>query len=255
VKAWTIHTDIFEGPLDLLLYLVRRDNIDIKLISVAEIADSYVAYLDRMRDVNLAVAGDYLVMAATLIHLKSLELLPRPPTLQSEEDEDPREALARQLQEYARYKAAARQLQHRPLLNRDTFARPPEEGDHSSTLELDAFALLDVYHGLLTREEIPEPVFAISDDGHPDFEDCCRYVLHQLGGPGGKGELATLLKGLSTRLERVVTFVAILELTRLQWVELHQRRHLGPVRLVGQVDANVDLAEIHGRLTTRAAIA
>ena len=252
MKDWTIHTDVFEGPLDLLLYLVRRDDIDIKLVSVAAVADSYLSYLDRMREVNLAVAGEYLLMAATLIHLKSLELLPRPPTLQSEEKEDPREKLARQLQEYARYKAAARQLQDRPLLNRDTFARFPEDGDHSSTLRLGAFALLDVYHELLTREDVPEPIFAISDDGQPDFDDCCRYVLRQLGGPGGRRELGALLEGLNSRLERVVTFIAILELVRLQWVELHQKEHLGQVKLVGRVEAGADLSQVNGRLTKAA---
>ncbi len=85
--AWTIHTDVFDGPLDLLLYLVKREGIDLRALPVARIADSYLAYLERMRELNLSVAGDYLVMAASLVHLKSLELMPRLPTALEEEEQ------------------------------------------------------------------------------------------------------------------------------------------------------------------------
>ena len=109
--AWTIVTDVFEGPLDLLLYLVKRDGVDLRALKLAAIADAYLTYLDQMRAVDLAIASEYLVMAAQLVHLKSLELLPRLP---AGLEEDPAEQLAQRIQEYAKYRAAADLLEQRP---------------------------------------------------------------------------------------------------------------------------------------------
>ena len=138
---WTIHTEVFDGPLDLLLYLVRRDGIDLLKLPVARIADSYLAYLDRLRALNLSIAADYLVMAATLVHLKSLELLPRPPTPVEEDDLDPREELVRRLREHARIAAAADQLAARPLLGEAVHSRAPlevDDGERPLTTSADA---------------------------------------------------------------------------------------------------------------------
>ncbi|MEQ1501452.1 MAG: segregation/condensation protein A [Myxococcota bacterium] len=126
--AFTVHTDVFDGPLDLLLHLVKRDGISLARLEVARIADAYLAYLDRMRELDLAVAADWLVMAATLVHLKALELLPRPPTLlATKEEADPRDALLQQLREYERIKLAASALDARPMVGRDVFVRVGEQ--------------------------------------------------------------------------------------------------------------------------------
>lgn len=246
---WTVHTEVFDGPLDLLLYLVERDGVDLRRLEVSRITDSYLAYLDRMRVLNLSVAADYLVMAATLVHLKSLDLLPRMPTL-TEDGPDPREDLARQLQDYARYREAADQLERRPRLDRDVFVREPldlDEGERPLVAGVDAFGLLDVYYDLLSRAAEPEPEVSFLGSSGPDFPTCCRRILQALGGLGGRGELGGMLRSLRSRAERVVTFVAALEMVRLGWLDVEQAVHLGPITLT-QVAADdaIDLAVISG---------
>lgn len=250
--AWTVHTDVFDGPLDLLLYLVRRDGIDLRRLDVRQVTDSYLEYLDRMRVLNLSLAGDYLVMAATLVHLKSLELLPRLPTI-VEEEEDPREALARQIRDYAKVRARADALDTQPRVGRDVFVRDAADVDDEDRVVagLDAFALLDIYWELLQRAEEPEPVVELLHPSGVDFRSCCATILSVLGGKGGRGELTGLLKNLRTRPERVVTFVAALEMARQQWVAVSQERHLGPVELeqLKETDA-IDLDMLAGWVDT-----
>ena len=123
--TYRVRLDLFEGPLDLLLHLIKRNEVDVTDIPVATITEQYLAYLDLMRDLNLDVAGEYLVMAATLMLIKSRMLLPSPEPRTSEEA-DPRADLVRQLLEYQRYREAAAALGERPLLRRDVFTREPE---------------------------------------------------------------------------------------------------------------------------------
>jgi len=230
--SWTIHTEVFEGPLDLLLHLVKKEGVDIAKLPVAVIADSYLSYIERMRDLNLGVASEYLVMAATLMHLKSLELLPRPPVLQ-EADEDPREALARQLREYERYRAATDELVERPQLGRDVFGGGVIGEEAPRPLErLDPFALLDVFVELLKRadEEPVEPTVVLAPPGL-DFRSCCEAVVGALRLGAGHGELGALLGSLRSRAERVLAFIAVLEMAKRGWIHLEQSAHLGPVHL------------------------
>jgi segregation and condensation protein A len=241
--TWTVRTEVFDGPLDLLLYLVKRDGIDIRQVSMARVCDSYLAFLDLLRDLHISLASDYLVMAATLCHLKSLELLPRPPAILEDEDEDPREALARQLETYAQYKAAADELEARPFLGRDVFAREPADvGELERPLVpgIDAFGLLDIYYQMLTRPEAAEAVHTIHRP-EVDLGRCCRTILGALGGPGGKGELTQLLRLFKTKAERVITFVAVLEMCRLGWLLLEQAAHLAPVEVTSTVAADHSL--------------
>lgn len=253
-SAWTVHTDVFDGPLDLLLYLVERDGIDLTRLDVRQVTDSYLAYLDRMRDLNLSLAGDYLLMAATLVHLKSLELLPRPPTATTEDEVDPREALARQLRDYAKVRARADALETRPLLGRDTFTRAAEDvaGDDRLVAGLDAFALLDLYHELLARRDEAPPTVTLAAPGL-DFRGSCQHLLTLLGGPGGKAELGAVLRALPTRGARVVVFVATLEMTRQGWVIVRQAVHLGPVEVEQlRPESEIDLEMLGTRVATGA---
>lgn len=245
--TWTIHTEVFDGPLDLLLYLVRRDGIDLLHLPVRHIADSYLAYLERLRALNLSVAADYLVMAATLVHLKSLELLPRPPTPMEEDEVDPRQELADRLRAHAKLAARAEALEERPQLNQDVWVRPEREGSPERPLSAgDAFALLDAYYGMLVRRDAPPPKVELSHHG-PDLGACVQRLLDILGGPGGRGELGAILQSLATRADRVVTFLATLEMARLGWIEVRQAGHLAPVRLTRHVaDEDVELGLIVG---------
>lgn len=247
--TWTVHTPLFDGPLDLLLYLVQRDGIDLAELEVAHIADSYLAYLDGMRRMNLAIAGDYLVMAATLVHLKSLALLPRPPTPAAEGEPDPAAALAEQLRAYEVFRRGAAELDGRPWLGRDVFGPGVTETTPAGPRPLgpgDPYALLEVFAGLLARAEEPPPTVTLKPSG-PNLGTAAWNLLALLGGPGGQADLARLLAELPTRAERVVTFVGALEMLRLGWLELIAATHLGPVEIVRRVaDEDVDLGALWG---------
>lgn len=254
--VWTVRTEVFDGPLDLLLYLVRRDGIDLRLIRIAPIADAYVAYLGQMQDLQLGVAADYLVLAATLCHLKSLEILPRPPTatVVAEDAVDPRAALVRRLVDYQRFREAAEALDARPWLGRDVFAREPADiGDAPRPVAagVDAFGLLDLYFGLLRRSREPDLVHEVHGDAF-DIGTCCRRVLEILGGEGATLDLGAILGVFSTRAERIVAFLAVLEMSRLRWVGLEQREHLGAVSVRSHVGVDVDLQPVVGRLSVAA---
>lgn len=235
---FTVRTDVFEGPLDLLLYLVKREGVDLANLPIASIADAYVAFLERMRALDLSLAADWLVMAATLVYLKSLEILPRPPAALDDEQVDPREKLRIQLEAYERVKAGAEMLEARPRTGRDVFARAPtstSDGPRPVTTPVTAFGLLDLYFELLQRTERPPPVVEF-DDGGPDVGVCCRRVLDGLGYVGATLDLTGLLTSLGGPPERVVTFVAVLEMARLRWLEVSQDEHLGPVTIRQRVE-------------------
>jgi segregation and condensation protein A len=252
--TWTVRTDVFDGPLDLLLYLVKRDGIDIRQVSMRSVCDSYLGFLERLRDLHISVASDYLVMAATLCHLKSLELLPRPPAILEDEEIDPREDLARRLETYAQYKQAAESLDARPRLGRDTFVRSPlDVGEVERPLipGVDAFGLLEKYYAVLTRPAPAEPVHTIHKP-EVDLSKCCRTVLRALGGEGGTGDLTDLLRLFQSKAERVITFVAVLEMCRLGWLKLQQSVHLAPVCVTSTVGADHSLAAFRGDLLEEA---
>lgn len=252
-KMWTIHTEVFEGPLDLLLYLVNRDSIDLKNIQISVIADSYLEYLDKMRVMRLNVVSEYLVMAATLVHMKSLRLLPRLPTLLlAEDEEDPAAALARRLLEYQRFKEAAMDIESRPMVGRDVFTRPPESvtgSDQPVEAGVSAFGLLEMYFGLIQQHKAGPPVHYIGRQG-PDMGLCCESVLRYLDGFPDGGLLSGLLQTFASIEERLVTFIAVLEMARLQWLNVSQEVHLGPVHLIRRPGAVVDLEFLTGRLQT-----
>jgi len=240
LDRWTVHTDVFDGPLDLLLYLVKRDGIDLFRFPVARVTDAYLETLDRMRELHLGVAGEYLVMAATLVWLKSLELLPRAPTAVAEEEDgvDPREALAKRLREYQAYREAATSLDERVQVGRDVFVRSPDDlplADRPLVSPIDAFGLLEVYFGLLKRE--PGDVTITIRRRGPDVAACARTVLDWLD--AGGTDLGELLRTVSDRAERIAMFVAVLEMARMRWLDLRQDTHLGPVavsRQPGEID-------------------
>jgi len=132
--VFTVHTDVFDGPLDLLLHLVQRDGISLARLQISRIANAYLAYLDQMRALDLSIAADWLVMAATLIHLKALELLPRPPSILAEDEPDPRDTLLEQLREYERIKGAAGALDQLQQVGRDVFTRMPERAPEGNAI-------------------------------------------------------------------------------------------------------------------------
>jgi segregation and condensation protein A len=230
-----IELDGFEGPLDLLLHLIRKHELDILDIPIAFVTEEYLAYLDAMGELDLAVAGEYLVMAATLLHIKSKLLLPRPPSDDDDAGEDgdvldPREELVRRLLEYQRYRSAAEQLGERELDGRDVFRRPSradrlaEEAGPRDLVPVDLFHLLDAFRRLL-EDKPAEALHEVTPESLT-LRDTINAVADYLAEhPRCTLEDLTKLSGANPgRGAIVVTFLALLEMAKLRLIKLFQSR-------------------------------
>jgi segregation and condensation protein A len=243
-----VRIGVYDGPLELLLFLVRREGVDVRDVPVARICDAYLSFLDQAEDLDIDKAGDYLLMAATLCHLKARELIPRQaaPSDQEEEEFDPREALARRLLEYERYRSAAEELGARERLDRDVFARPPEPcapDEQPIDPVVDAFGLLRMFYGLLERKSAPPVVHEVKREAF-SLLDTARSILRRLD-LTEEVLLSELFVEAETKARRVFSFLAVLELARHQFVDVLQTAHLGAVRVLARVKlADADLSRI-----------
>ncbi|PLX95811.1 MAG: segregation/condensation protein A [Desulfuromonas sp.] len=232
--GYEIRLDNFEGPLDLLLHLIKKNEVDLAEIPLVEITDQYLEILETMQSLNLDVAGEFLVMAATLIHIKSRMLLPPSEDETLEEDEiDPREELVQRLIEYQKYKEAAAELDTYPQLGREVYLRHPpllEEGSDDDP-ELEAvglFELVEALRGLL--KEHPEPAFHEVTLERLSVVDRINTILQRLEGSDSLS-LSDLFDAAPSRSEVVVSLLALLELTKLRVIRLLQSRRCGEIRL------------------------
>ncbi len=237
-EAFAVHTDVYDGPLELLLYLIRRDGIDVRDIPIAHVTVEYLLYLDLMAELDLDVAGEFIVMAATLCQLKSRMLLPRRGVdVEEDEEEDPRAALARRLQDYLRFQEGAQQLMERPLLGREVYSRPEMPSDPSQVEVdpvVDAFGLLEAFYRVLQQHAEAPPVHEVELDEY-SLHERVTWVLESL--EEGPMSLQDLLMTVHRRPQRILTFLSVLELARLHMLDLHQEGHLQPVTLTGLVRA------------------
>ena len=237
VSAPPVRIGVYDGPLELLLFLVRREGVDVRSIPVARICDAYLAHLDAADDIDVDDAGDYLVMAATLCQLKARELLPRAPAeVEEEEEEDPREALARRLLEYERYRDAAEELGQRERLDRDVFARPaepPAPDEQHVDPGTDRFGLLRLFYEVVERRAKPPVEHRVVRERY-SFAETVRWILGRIL-PGEETLLSELMLEVSSRGKRIFTFLGVLEMARLQLVDVAQAMHLGAVRVTGKV--------------------
>ncbi|HEX5759771.1 MAG TPA: segregation/condensation protein A [Thermoanaerobaculia bacterium] len=225
--AWRVHLPVFEGPLDLLLHLIKINQVEIADIPVATICDQFHEYLRLMEELNLDVAGEYVYEAALLIHLKSKMLLPRPPAVEGAPPEDPRQDLVARLLEYRRLKAAAQTLAETDRLRLGVFTRRPqpkperEEGEEIELGEVSLFDLLGAFKQVLVRydREHPPP-FLVA----PEIWSVRQQVERLLGelAPTRPFDLLDDLRRRSGRAEAIAAFLAVLELARLNLVRLHQ---------------------------------
>lgn len=243
----------FEGPLDLLLHLIRANEVDIADIPIALISEQYLAYLDLMRMLDLDIAADYLLMAATLAHIKSRMLLPPDPDVLADELEDPRAELARRLAEYARYKDAASELARRPLLGRDVFVGGADTSDlpeKEGVLVVSLFGLLEAMQRVLAR--IPaEEVHHTVARARLTLQECMVQVMDALRAADPSSlRFEDLLAGDSPTRQRVVlAFLSILELAKIQALLIFQNsddagRPEGPIRVRLAVGMALDDAAI-----------
>ncbi len=235
---YRVRLDLFEGPLDLLLHLIKKNEVDVAHIPIAAVTEQYLAYLDLMRDLNLDVAGEYLVMAATLTLVKSRMLLPSPET-DEDEEADPRADLVRQLLEYQRYREAAEGLGARPLLRRDVFAREPSgegiEPDPNAlpAVRVTVWQLMEAFRGVLRRAR-PDPVHEVQAES-VSLPDRIGGLLRSLG-VARTLTFDSLFGDSSTRGFVIVTFLALLELMKMGAVEAVQEEVFGPILIVLAVE-------------------
>jgi segregation and condensation protein A len=245
-----IQTEIFEGPLDLLLHLIKKNEVSITDIPIAPITEQYLAMMELMQDLNLDLAGEFLVMAATLIHIKSRMLLP-PDETDLEEDEagDPRDELIRRLLEYQRFKEAAGELERRDILKRDVFVRSPEPPDEVETVGFESVSLFDLISALRTvLERLPkDSVHQVTLETVSVREKMSMLLddLHRKG----RVVFQELFAGAASRLEVIVTFLAMLELVKIRAVKIWQEETAGPIVIAPATpleEAQQKLAEVGG---------
>ena len=230
-----IHPSVFEGPLDLLLYLIRREKVDIHDIPIAPITRQYMEYLDLMQELSLDVAGDFMVMAATLIHIKSKMLVPVEPTESEGEDEteDPRAELVRRLVEFQRYKDAAGVLHQQAQIRAATWMRPdsvvPRFDDAGEEmLEAGLFDLIAAFKELLDRRKalLAHEVDAEGKSIEERIEEMLALIKE-----GESIEFLELFAAQETKGDMILTFLALLELIRLRRVRVYQRGIFGSIRV------------------------
>lgn len=228
--GYRVKLDIFEGPLDLLLHLIKKNEVDIYDIPVAAITEQYIEYLDMLKSMNLDLAGEFILMAATLIHIKSRMLLPiQEEGEEEEEGEDPREELVRKLLEYQRYKEAAEELSKRLLLGRDVFTRgapSPLEGldeeDEDSEgwfSDVSLFDLVEAFRRIIKK--MPRPYELDITVDRFKVADKINYIMNVLS-TSGSVPFKDLFARDASRGEIIVTFLALLELVKLLMVKVNQ---------------------------------
>jgi segregation and condensation protein A len=234
---YKVKFEVFEGPLDLLLYLIKKDEVDIYEVNLTRLATQFIEYIETMRLLDLEIAGEFLVMAATLMYIKSRELLPvdqRAEVEGEDEGEDPRWELIRQLVEYKKFKDAATQLQTLELRQADVFARAPgklefERESPAARPDVSLFDLVNAVNSVLKR-------FNQKADQRDIFEDKWSVSekieqLMRLAAERPRLKFSELFAGVTSRTEVVVTFLALLELIRLKQLAAVQAEPFGEIEI------------------------
>ena len=233
---YKVKLEVFEGPLDLLLYLIKQDEIDIHDISLERITRQYLEYLQAFKELNIELAGEFIVMAANLIYLKSRSLLPidqQPPEDDAEED-DPRWDLIRQLIEYKKFKEAAAELHVRELEQERTFAREGLSMTPHDPLRLEEvgiFQLINAFQTVIKRIEARQDVQEIFAERF-SVSDKIDIILQRVG-KSVRVRFSDFFGTAVSRVEVVVTFLALLELIRLKQVRAVQKNMFAEIEIVG----------------------
>ena len=239
-EQYSVHIDKFDGPMDLLLHLVKKNEMDICDISIAVITRQYLDFIKLMKDLNLEVAGDFLVMAATLLQIKSRQLLPLDDQEEPEAEEiDPRGELVRRLLEYQQYKEAGMVIGARALLGREVFVRTAAEPLISAAqsaegpLEVSLFELVDAFRVLLQRIPV-ESFHDVAPGDSLSIADCINEILSLLQ-EQNTIQFDDLVRDECTRERIIVTFLALLELCRLKLIRIFQGNDHGSIWFVPAV--------------------
>jgi segregation and condensation protein A len=228
---YKVKLEVFEGPLDLLLYLIKRDEIDIYDISIERITRQYLEYLQAFKELNIDLAGEFVLMAANLLYIKSRSLLPldqQPPDEEADED-DPRWELIRQLIEYKKFKEAAELLNSRALEQENIFARAAVDGPEGPLRlgEVGIFQLISAFQNVIKRIEAREELQEIFGENFT-VSDKIETILARVS-EGMALKFSELFAHMASRVEIVVTFLALLELIRLKQVRVSQSDAFGEI--------------------------
>ncbi len=232
---YKVRLDIFEGPLDLLLYLIKKDEVDIQEVSIARITSQYLEYIETFRMLNIDLAAEFIVMAANLMYLKSRTLLPKQeqPPEEDAEEEDPRWELIRQLIEYKKFKDAAGFLSQRAIEQEARFALKPEKPEPSEEpaplAELSIFELIRAFQKVLKRFEDSHDLGDIVDDRFT-VSDKIEMLLDRFH-PGQASRFDQLFNEATTKSEVIVTFLAVLELMKMNQFVIRQGEALGEIEI------------------------
>jgi len=233
--SYRIKLELFEGPLDLLLYLVKKDHLNIYDIPISTITEQYLSYLELMKILDLGIAGEFLVMAATLMQIKSKMLLPPDESLTEEEElEDPRQELVKQLLEYERFKEVAQELRKRETDQREVYRRPQLDAKElpegpAAYFEASIFDLITAFSKAL--EETPKDLFYSVIKEEFTIEDKVHQILHRLL-VSSSIRLTELFGEAKNKLEIIVTFLSVLELIRLKEIMARQMEPFGEIDIV-----------------------
>jgi segregation and condensation protein A len=237
MPEYKVKFEVFEGPLDLLLYLIKKEEVDIYEVNLTRLAEQFIEYIETMRLLDLEIAGEFLVMAATLMYIKSRELLPveQRAEVEGEEDgEDPRWELIRQLVEYKKFKDAAAELQVLEARQADIFARVPgklefERESAPPRPDLSIFDLVNAVNTVLKRFNKREDLRDIFEDKWSVSEKI-ESLMRMIAGRSAL-KFSELFEGVTSRTEVVVTFLALLELIRLKQLAALQREPFGEIEI------------------------
>ncbi|MBA3269846.1 MAG: segregation/condensation protein A [Acidobacteria bacterium] len=239
----------FEGPLDLLVHLIKKNQVNVYDIPIAVVTEQYLQYLDLLQELNLDLASEFLVMAATLIHIKSRMLLPRPdPALLDQPEEDPRDLLVRRLLEHQKFKAAAALLHDRETLRSAQWTRPDSRieslvgADYEPELEVDLFGLLSAFKLVIERAR-ERPPMALPPE-QVSIESRIDQLLERLSETEACG-FEDLFEDVASRGDMVVTFLALLEMIRLKLIRVFQAGLMGPIRIYKRARPNDAPHPIH----------
>lgn len=236
--AYEIKLDIFEGPLDLLLYLIKKNEIDIYNIPIALITKQYLEYIDKMKALNLDLAGEYLVLASTLMHIKSKMLLPDDHGPLDEDETDPRDELVRQLLEYQIFKDAALNLDSRPVLDREVFKanyHPNEKAEEDLIeIEIGIFDLVEAFQRIISN--LSDAEYLEMDVEHMSLTNVINGIMERLNEEKSL-TFSDLIIGNKNRKMIVYTFLAILELMKLKMIKAYQADSFETIRILLAVES------------------
>src|SRR5215813_4770713 len=226
-----ISIPLYEGPLDLLLDLIRRQKLDIYDIPIAKVTEQYLSYLHMMEDINVDVASEFLVIAAQLIYIKSRMLLPPDPDATPEEREDPRTELVLRLLEYEKFKNAAQMLYQREMIENASWSNPgdiPIDGaELEPELNVTLYDLLHAFRDVVKRAE-QRPLLQVSRDEF-SVEQMMAFLFEKIVSASGAVALSDVLPEITSRRALITAFLALLELTRLRAIYLRQEQAFGEI--------------------------